>query len=216
MGWGRVGSATQLLKCGEGSASAAVVAPAAVHANTGILITNPGLPPLHRDGVQLDNLLHGGGQEGGRRAGTENVLLAVGLGAAAQLAADELPALALHQRRLRDRLQRALQQAFPPELLRVNGPEEESCRLPNTLSIGIAGLSSGSLLVQLKVRAALAGAATEQAVLAGGHGALDVAACAVWPDLLAFAPAIMHSCRKPRCQVLHAWAAALLHPVLRA
>ena len=41
-----------------------------------------------REGVKLEPLLHGAGHEGGRRAGTENVLLDVGLGAAAELAAD--------------------------------------------------------------------------------------------------------------------------------
>jgi cysteine desulfurase len=102
--------------------------------------------------VQLDNLLHGGGQEQGRRGGTENVLLAVGLGAAAALATAELPELAAHQARLRARLERALLARLPAGLARVNGPAEESSRLPNTLSVGIRGLSSGSLLVQLKVR----------------------------------------------------------------
>jgi cysteine desulfurase len=37
-------------------------------------------------GVQLANMLSGGGQEGGRRAGTENVLLVAGLGKAAEIA----------------------------------------------------------------------------------------------------------------------------------
>ena len=41
-----------------------------------------------REGTRLEPLLHGAGHESGRRAGTENVLLDVGLGAAAELAAD--------------------------------------------------------------------------------------------------------------------------------
>ena len=41
-----------------------------------------------RRGTRLEPFMHGAGHEGGRRAGTENVLLDVGLGAAAQLAGD--------------------------------------------------------------------------------------------------------------------------------
>jgi len=52
-------------------------------------------------------------QEGGRRAGTESILLAAGLGAAAALAAAELPAAGAHMAACRDRLQRRLLAAFP-------------------------------------------------------------------------------------------------------
>ncbi|MBU4557151.1 MAG: cysteine desulfurase, partial [Actinobacteria bacterium] len=45
-----------------------------------------------REGVKLEPLMHGAGHEGGRRAGTENVLLDVGLGAASVLAQDLTPA----------------------------------------------------------------------------------------------------------------------------
>jgi cysteine desulfurase len=57
-----------------------------------------------RHGVALDPLIHGGAQERGRRAGTENVPGIVGLAAAMQLAHDELEANVLHSQRLRDRL----------------------------------------------------------------------------------------------------------------
>lgn len=113
-----------------------------------------------RSGAQLANLLHGGSQEAGRRAGTENVLLLAGLGAAAQVAADESAELMSHMRHMRQWLQEQLMAAFPPELVRVNGPNDESLRLPNTLSISIKGLAAPSLLQQLKDKlAASAGAA---------------------------------------------------------
>lgn len=67
-----------------------------------------------RNGVKLASLLSGGSQEGGRRAGTENVLLLAGLGAAAKVTKRELAQLAAHKRAMRDRLQRGLMDAFPP------------------------------------------------------------------------------------------------------
>ena len=54
--------------------------------------------------IRLMPLIHGGIQENGRRAGTENVPGIVGLGKAAQLAIRELPEKESHVRRLRDRL----------------------------------------------------------------------------------------------------------------
>ena len=45
-----------------------------------------------RRGVELANLIHGAGHEGGRRAGTENVPYVVGLGKAAEIAGASLPA----------------------------------------------------------------------------------------------------------------------------
>ena len=54
--------------------------------------------------IRLMPLIHGGIQENGRRAGTENVPAIVGLGKAAQLAIRELPEKESHVRRLRDRL----------------------------------------------------------------------------------------------------------------
>src|SRR5262249_56092263 len=44
-----------------------------------------------RRGVRLEPLIHGAGHEGGRRAGTESALLAVGLGKACELARDLAP-----------------------------------------------------------------------------------------------------------------------------
>jgi cysteine desulfurase len=57
-----------------------------------------------RKNVRLMPLIHGGIQESGRRAGTENVPGIVGLGKAAEMAAIELPEKELYLRRLRDHL----------------------------------------------------------------------------------------------------------------
>jgi len=95
--------------------------------------------------LELAPLLHGGGQEQGRRAGTENVASIAGLGLAAELAcaehAHEMPRLA----GLRDALLAQLRQAEPG--LVVNGSLER--RLPHNLSVGFEGVDSGSLLLSL-------------------------------------------------------------------
>lgn len=113
-----------------------------------------------RRGVALERLLAGGGQEGGRRAGTENVLLLAGLGKAAEVAARELQATARHMAAMRDSLQRQLIEGLPPGVARVQGPVDDTLRLPNTLSISIRGVNAAALLQELSEQlAASAGAA---------------------------------------------------------
>jgi cysteine desulfurase len=110
-----------------------------------------------RVGVALEPVIYGGGQEGGLRAGTENVALAAGLGAAADLARAEL-AQDGHLRiaALRDRLHHLLAQALP-ERVRLNGHAEH--RLPNTLNISIAGVRGDDLLAATSDVAASTGSA---------------------------------------------------------
>lgn len=97
-----------------------------------------------RPGVRLEPLVYGGGQEHGLRAGTENVALAVGLGVAAQLAADHLTAGGRRRTRaLRDRLHDRLAGALPGRVL-LNGPVE--ARLPNTLNVSITGTIGADVL----------------------------------------------------------------------
>ncbi|KXZ56275.1 hypothetical protein GPECTOR_1g240 [Gonium pectorale] len=116
-----------------------------------------------RRGVQLANYFYGGGQEGGRRAGTENVMQVVGLGAAAELAEAEGPALRSHMAAMAQRLLAAVLRGVRPEdrdKLRLNGPSDASRRLPNTLSLSIRGLNSPLALQRLSEQlAASAGAA---------------------------------------------------------
>jgi hypothetical protein len=66
-----------------------------------------------RKGVNISNFLQGGGQEGGRRAGTENVLLIAGLGAAAKVAREQGQAIRRHMSAMRDKLQQHLIAALP-------------------------------------------------------------------------------------------------------
>src|SRR5215207_1491513 len=71
-----------------------------------------------RAGVALEPVIYGGGQEHGLRAGTENIALAVALGAAARLAADDLAAGGHHRlQALRDRLHQRLADALPDRVV---------------------------------------------------------------------------------------------------
>lgn len=91
---------------------------------------------------------------------TENVLLLVGLGAAAELAFTERSEQQQHMRDMRDRLAAGLLAVFPRDIVHVNGPQDASLVLPNTLSISIKGLAAPSLLQMLQEKlAASAGAA---------------------------------------------------------
>ena len=108
-----------------------------------------------RTGVQLEKFMHGAGHEQGRRAGTENVIEMVGLGAACQLIHRNLAEYGLHLREMRDRLEARLLD-FGMDV-RVNGHPE--LRLPNTSSIGFPGLEADRILANLPTVAASAGAA---------------------------------------------------------
>ena len=108
-----------------------------------------------RSGADFNPLLHGASQEGGRRAGTENVPYLVALGAACRLARERLPGAAAHLKSLRDRLHEHLKDLVPGLIL--NGPEAH--RLPNTLNVSFPGVSGGELMAGLPDVAASLGSA---------------------------------------------------------
>ncbi len=89
----------------------------------------------------------GGGQEQGRRGGTENLAGIVGFGAAAELARLELDARRRHLHALRDRLEAGLK-SIPG--VRVFAAQAE--RLPNTVQIGVAGFDGEMVVMQLDKR----------------------------------------------------------------
>ena len=94
--------------------------------------------------LELAPLIHGGGQEKGLRAGTENVAGIVGFGMAAELASTQLEQRSAHTRGLRERLEQGL--ARYPEITVFAGEAE---RLPNTVQLAIAGIDGETLLMQL-------------------------------------------------------------------
>ena len=108
-----------------------------------------------RRGIALEKLMHGANHENNWRAGTENVILIAGLGQACRLIRDNLASYEEHMKRMRDRLETALRDAFPG--LRVNGHPEH--RLPNTSSVSFPGTEANHVLDQLDGVAASAGAA---------------------------------------------------------
>ena len=111
-----------------------------------------------RPGVQLAQLLHGAGHEGGLRPGTENVLEIVGLGQACHLATRDLDQNMAHFQAMRDRLHEGLVRELGAEGVRLNGHPEQ--RLPNTLSLSLRGVEANTLLSDIGTEiAASAGAA---------------------------------------------------------
>ena len=109
-----------------------------------------------RSGRSVPSLIHGAGHEGGRRAGTENVLEIVGLGKACALALENLEGNQVHCRKMRDRLWHGLSEAL--DGVQRNGDPDNT--LPNTLSVSFRGVDASTLLAEISDRiAASAGAA---------------------------------------------------------
>lgn len=122
------------------------------------MYTPKGIAALYvRDGVILEPVVYGGGQERGLRAGTENAVLAAALGTAADLAARDLadgePA---RLAALRDDLHRRLAEYLPGHV-HLNGPSWQ--RLPNTLNVSIDGVLGHDLLASAPQLAASTGSA---------------------------------------------------------
>jgi len=97
----------------------------------------------------LQPLQFGGGQEGGLRSGTLALHQAVGFATACAIAGADLAAAADRQRKLRERLWQALQEAAP---VWRNGGEPA---LPAVLNVGFAGIEGESLLLEVDGRVAL-------------------------------------------------------------
>jgi cysteine desulfurase len=98
-----------------------------------------------RKGTKIDNLIHGGGQERRRRAGTENIAGIVGLGKAISLATADIDG---HNRKigaLRDRLLKGIMATIPHAHL--NGHPEK--RLPGNINISFEFIEGESMLLWL-------------------------------------------------------------------
>lgn len=118
-----------------------------------------------RSGVAVEPLVYGGGQEFGRRSGTENVAGIVGLAAALELATAGKAARGSRVAALRERLESRILAEIPDA--RVNG----ASRLPNNLNLSIAGVDSEGLLAGLDLEgiAVSAGSACASGVLEPSH-----------------------------------------------
>ena len=98
-----------------------------------------------RQGTRLCSLIHGGEQERGLRAGTENVPGIVGLGQAIEEACKNMEVNTLKSKVLRDRLISGILDYIPDAYL--NGPTDE--RLPNNCSVSFDRIDGEALLLRL-------------------------------------------------------------------
>lgn len=95
--------------------------------------------------IPIRPMLEGGGQEFGLRAGTSNVPAIVGLGAACEIVAAELPQESARLKEYQAELERGLLEAIPT--LRINA--QHAPRLPNTTNITFEGVEADALLLRL-------------------------------------------------------------------
>ena len=107
-----------------------------------------GLLYRHRR-ARLTSLVHGGDQEGGFRAGTENLPAIVGAGVAAEHAARELPSRAQHAAALQNQCWTGLQSV---PYVRLNGPPPGPDRSPASLNISIEFIEGEALALALDVK----------------------------------------------------------------
>lgn len=98
-----------------------------------------------KKGVRIDNLIHGGGQERRRRAGTENISGIVGLGKAIEMATADIPGHSAKIRAMRDRLIRGVLATISHA--RLNGHPEK--RLAGNFNISFEFIEGESMLLWL-------------------------------------------------------------------
>ena len=98
-----------------------------------------------RKGITISNLIHGGGQEKGKRAGTENTAGIVGLGKAIELAVEEIDETNSYLTMLRERVIKGITENI--DFCRLNGHREK--RLPGNVNISFEFIEGESLLLLL-------------------------------------------------------------------
>src|ERR687889_2609816 len=132
-----------------------------------------------RQGVSLEPIIYGGGQERGLRSGTQNVAAIAGLGTAARLAREEMDDRVAHERALRDRVMAGIE-ALPDMF--VNGHQER--RLSNNVHLTISGVEAESLVLFLDSLGYAIGSGS--ACFSGGHKASPVLLAMGLPEREAF------------------------------
>lgn len=107
-----------------------------------------------RDGIRLPSFLHGGKQERGMRAGTENVPAIVGMGKAAQLAMDTMEKRGKKETELRDYMIHRMEQEIP--YCHLNGSRKK--RLPNNVNISFSFVDGETVVILLDMEGICASA----------------------------------------------------------
>ena len=125
-----------------------------------------------RKGVRISNLIFGGAQERGLRAGTENLPGIVGLGKAIELAVAELPEYSERLTRLRDKLIDGILTAIPD--VQLNGHRTQ--RLPGNVNVSVRYVEGEALLMRLDLAgiAASSGSACTSGSLDPSHVLLAI------------------------------------------
>ncbi len=125
-----------------------------------------------RKGIVLPNLIHGGGQEKGRRAGTENVPAIVGLARAVEDACADIPAKIGRISAIRDHIIDGILSSIPAA--RLNGGIEH--RLAGNINISFLGVEGESLLLMLDMNGicASSGSACTSGSLDPSHVLLSI------------------------------------------
>ncbi|MBQ2985839.1 MAG: cysteine desulfurase NifS [Clostridia bacterium] len=120
-----------------------------------------------RKGIRLPSFIMGGGQEKGRRAGTENTAGIVGLGAAIELSCAHMEQNAKRMTALRNRLIQGIEREIPQ--VKLNGHRTE--RLPNNVNFSIRYIEGESILLMLDMNgiAASSGSACTSGSLDPSH-----------------------------------------------
>jgi cysteine desulfurase len=122
-----------------------------------------------REGIPIEPILYGGGQERGLRSGTPNVAGIVGFGAAARLAREELDERAAHESALRDEILAGVK-AMPD--VRLNGHPEK--RLSNNAHLTVSGVEAESLVLFLDSLGYAVGSGSACSSGSAGHKASPV------------------------------------------
>ena len=127
-----------------------------------------------RNGVKIQNLIHGGGQERGKRASTEDIAGIVGLGKAIELAIENMPEENKKLANLREKLIKEVEKRIPE--VKLNGPRDMSKRLPNNVNISFIGIEGETLLLDLDMNGIFGstGSACASASLDPSHVLLSI------------------------------------------
>lgn len=125
-----------------------------------------------RKGIRISNLIYGGAQERGLRAGTENLPGIVGLGKAIELAVAELPEYAERMTALRDKLIDGILNSIPD--VQLNGHRTQ--RLPGNVNVSVRYVEGEALLMGLDLAgiAASSGSACTSGSLDPSHVLLAI------------------------------------------
>ncbi len=126
-----------------------------------------------RNGVKISNLIHGGGQERGKRAATENVAAMAGIAKAIEIANEELETNIKKMTTLRDMLISGINEKIP--YCRLNGPEGAE-RLCNNVNFSFRYIEGESILMMLDMKgvAASSGSACASGSLDPSHVLLAI------------------------------------------